>query len=140
MMLPITLTIAGAAALVNLWLAFRAGQVRRARRIMIGSGGDPLLEARMRAQANFVEYTPFFLVLLALIEAARGPQGWLWGVAIAFILARIAHAFGMDRPAPNALRVIGILTTFLGLLILAGYALSLPYLTPETQGVVPAKI
>jgi uncharacterized membrane protein YecN with MAPEG domain len=107
---------------------------------MVGTGGDPLMESRMRAQANFVEYTPLFLILLGLIEAARGPQTWLWGVAIAFIVARIAHAFGMDRPAPNPLRTGGFLVTFFALLALAGYALSLPYMTPATQGVVPTKI
>lgn len=140
MLLPITLTIAGAAAIVNLWLGYRTSRVRLARKIMVGTGGDPLMESRMRAQANFIEYTPLFLILLGLIEAARGPQAWLWGVAIAFVVARIAHAFGMDRPAPNPLRAGGILVTFVALLALAGYALSLPYMAPATEGVVPAKI
>lgn len=127
MILPITLTIAAAATLLNIWLSSRIARVRMAKKVSIGHGGDPLLETRMRAQANFVEYTPFFLILLGLIELARGSMTWLWLVAILYILARIAHAFGMERPAPNPFRAGGALVTLLVLLGLAGYALSIPY-------------
>lgn len=127
MLLPITLTMAGAAALIAIWLAIRCGQARHAAGVSIGDGGDPRLTARMRAQANFVEYTPFMLILLGLIEYARGPHLWLWIAAILFMLARIAHAFGMDRPAPNPLRGGGMLGTFVVLLAFAGYAIWLPY-------------
>jgi uncharacterized protein len=130
MILPITLTITAAATLLNVWLATRAGRVRIAAKVMVGDGGNPQLLARMRAQANFVEYTPFFLILLGLIELAHGTATWLWLVAILYILARIAHAFGMDRRAPNPLRMGGIIVTFLILIGLSGYALSIPYLTP----------
>ena len=132
MILPITLTITAAATLLNLWLAARTGQVRLAAKIDMGDGGNPRLVARMRAQANFVEYTPFFLILLGLIEFAHGSVTWLWLVAIAYVIARILHAFGMDRPAPNPLRMIGILLTFLILLGLSIYALVIPYLAPAT--------
>ena len=131
MILPITLTIAAAAGLLNIWLALRIGRLRMAKKVSIGHGGDALLETRMRAQANFGEYTPFVLILLALIELAKGSQTWLWLVAIAYILARIAHAFGMERPAPNKLRAGGAMITMLVLLGLAGYALSIPYLAKK---------
>ncbi len=128
MMLPITLTIAGAAALMNIWLAVRVSQLRVRHKVSVGDAGDAGVACRMRAHANFVEYTPIFLILLALVELARGSQGWLWGVAIVYILARLAHPFGMDRPAPNPLRMGGILVTWLVLAGLAGYALTIPYL------------
>ena len=131
MILPITLTIAAAAGLLNIWLALRIGRLRMSKKVSIGHGGDALLETRMRAQANFGEYTPFVLILLALIELAKGSQTWLWLVAIVYILARIAHAFGMERPAPNPLRAGGAMITMLVLLGLAGYALSIPYLAKK---------
>jgi uncharacterized membrane protein YecN with MAPEG domain len=131
MILPITLTIAAAAGLLNIWLAMRIGRLRMSKKVSIGHGGDALLETRMRAQANFGEYTPFVLILLALIELAKGSQTWLWLVAIVYILARIAHAFGMERPAPNKLRAGGAMITMLVLLGLAGYALSIPYLAKK---------
>ena len=139
-LLPITLTIAGAAALLNIWLARRVGQIRMSDKISIGDGGNQALTARMRAQANFVEYTPFFLILLALIELAIGSKIWLWVVAVIYILGRIAHGFGMGRPHPDPLRLrmIGIVVTFLVLLGLALYAIALPYLHREPSRVTYA--
>jgi uncharacterized membrane protein YecN with MAPEG domain len=134
--LPITLTIAGAAALLNLWLAQRVGKVRIAQKVSIGDGGHEPLITRMRAQANYVEYTPFFLILLALIELAAGSPLWLWVVAILFILGRIIHMFGMDQPPPSRLRMIGIMVTMLCLLGLACYAIAIPYLERGRPGIV----
>ena len=125
--LPITLTIAGAAALINIWLAVRVSQVRVRDKVSIGDAGNERVARRMRAHANFIEYTPFFLILLALIELARGSATWLWAVSILFILGRLLHPFGMDRPAPNPLRMGGIIITWAVLIGLAAYALSLPY-------------
>ena len=70
----------------------------------------------MRADANFSENVPLFLILLLLVELALGDSLWLWGAGILFILARLAHPFGMDRPGANALRVGGILVSWLVLL------------------------
>ena len=127
-LLPITLTIAGAAALLSLWLGQRVGKMRVTHKVSIGDGGHEPLIARMRAQANYVEYTPFFLILLALVELAAGSQLWLWAVAIVYILGRIVHMFGMDQPPPSRLRMVGIIVTMLTLLGLALYAIALPYL------------
>ena len=136
MILPITLTLAGAAALINIWLGWRVGQKRISQKVSIGDGGDPAVVCRMRAHANFVEYTPFVLILVGLIELADGTSLWLWAVGALFLLARIAHAFGMDvqPPARSALRGIGIVVTMLTLLGLGLYAIALPRLhAPQTQ-------
>ena len=130
MILPITLTMAGAAALLNIWMGARVSRMRVAHKVSIGDGGNAPLTARMRAHSNFVEYTPFFLILLGLIELAIGSEAWLWAVAVIYILGRIAHAFGMDRPRPDPLklRTIGTVLTAIILLGLALYAIVLPYL------------
>ncbi len=134
--LPITLTIAAACALLGIWLGVRVSQLRRRHHVSVGDGGNEAVATRMRAHANFTEYTPLFLILLGLIEAARGSQTWLWVAAIVFVLGRLAHPFGMDRPAPNALRLLGIVATWLVLLVLAAYALSIPYLDKARTGAV----
>ena len=130
MILPITLTAAGAAALINIWLAIRVGQKRISDKISIGDGGHPPLIARMRAHANFTEYTPYFLILVALIEMASGTSTWLWIVVGLYLLSRVAHGIGMDMvEGQSKLRGIGILVTMLTLVGLAIYALTLPYLS-----------
>jgi uncharacterized protein len=130
MILPITLTIAGAAALINFWLAFRVGQKRMSEKVPLGDGGNPAVIARMRAHANFVEFTPFVLILIGLIEFATGTSLWLWGVGAVYLLGRLAHAIGMDRPAPNPFRVAGTLLTVTIMAGLGIYAVALPYLAP----------
>jgi hypothetical protein len=125
--LPITLTIAAAAALINIWLGARVSQLRLRHKVSVGDAGNPQLTARMRAHGNFIEYTPFFLILLGLIELSQGSKTWLWCVAIVYILGRLAHLFGMERPAPSKLRMIGILITWIVLVGLALYALAIPY-------------
>jgi uncharacterized membrane protein YecN with MAPEG domain len=133
MILPITLTVAGAAALINVWLGWRVGQRRISEKVSIGDGGNERLTARMRAHANYAEYTPFVLVLIGLIELAAGTTLWLWAVGGVYLIARIAHAFGMDRPAPNPFRMAGILVTMLTLAGLGLYAVALPRLAPAAH-------
>ena len=123
--LPIALVTAGAAALLNFWLGLRVSRLRISEKILVGDGGNPRMIARMRAQLNFAEYAPLVLILIALIELARGSQPWLWGVALVFIVGRVLHAFGMDGWRQG--RLVGILTTVLTMLGLAGYAVYLGY-------------
>ena len=68
-MLPISLTIAAGAALLNLWLATRVGRVRGQEKVSIGDGGNDRLIRRMRAHSNYIENTPIVLILLALVVA-----------------------------------------------------------------------
>lgn len=127
-MLPITLTIAGACALMTLWLAFRVTQTRMKHNIAMGDAGNPDMIIRGRAHANFSEYTPLFLILLGLLELGGGSPFWLWVAGALFVLGRLAHAVGMSRPAPNALRIGGTAATWTLLGALGLYALVVPYL------------
>ena len=143
MILPVTLTIAAAVAVVNLWLAFRIVQLRLKDKVMLGDNGDTLLQGRMRAHANFTEYAPFVLILMGLIELGGGSPRWLWIAGVAFVIARIAHAFGMDRTVPSPTRGGGALVTWALLAVLAGWALTIAYQanavpTATTFQMVPA--
>ncbi|MDB5702241.1 MAG: hypothetical protein JWL66_2440 [Sphingomonadales bacterium] len=128
MILPVTLTAAGASALINLWLALRVGQKRSAAKVSIGDGGNEPLIARMRAQANFIEYTPIVLILFALIELAAGSSILLWSAMAVYLIGRVAHGFGMDGWSIG--RSFGILATFIVMVGLALYAITIPYMTP----------
>jgi uncharacterized protein len=121
--LPVTLTIAAGAALVNIWLMIRCGQARTKGGVSIGDGGDEFLIRRMRAHANFVESAPFVLVLIAALEVTGGTNNWLWGLGIVYIVGRLGHGLGMDGGTFGKGRMVGTLTTMVTLLGLAGWAL-----------------
>ena len=123
MPLPTSLIIAVALAVINLWLSIRTGQARRTAKVSIGDGGNPLLVARMRAHANFVEYVPIVLILMALIESNGGSSRILWLLGIALVIGRVLHPFGMERPSPNPFRIGGIMLTYLVTIALVVYAL-----------------
>lgn len=131
LILPVTLVTAAGAAIINLWLAFAISAVRMSSKVMLGDGGDPALQARTRAHANFVEYAPFVLALVAAIELARGPRSWLWALASAFLLARVAHGLGMIR-AIVPLRAVGALATWAVLAALAIWALDIAWHVDRT--------
>ncbi|MBS0255940.1 MAG: MAPEG family protein [Proteobacteria bacterium] len=111
MILQTTLCLAAAAVLINFWLAIRCGQVRTRAKIGMGDGGNDQLYRRMRAHANFIEQTPLTLLLYGWVEASTKAPGWLVYLGAAFLLGRVAHAFGMEsddgfRPG----RPIGMVT------------------------------
>ena len=126
MILPIALTTAGAAALLNFWLSFRIATLRSSENIWIGDGGNAKLTARMRAQLNFAEYAPLVLILIALVEWAKGSHLWLEIVAAIFIVGRVCHAFGMDGWGPG--RMIGMACTAPIMIGLGLYAIAIPWL------------
>ena len=99
---------------------------RQSENIWVGDGGHPALTARMRAQLNFAEYAPVVLILVALVECAKGTHGWLAAVAALFILGRICHAFGMDGWRHG--RVIGMACTAPVMIGLGLYAIVIPWL------------
>lgn len=133
MILPVTLTAAALAALINIWLATRVGQVRGSEKVSIGDGGNDKVVRRMRAHANFTEFTPFVLILIAGIELAAGTSVWLWAVAGLYMVGRIAHGIGMDEGKPG--RGVGIGVT---LLTLAGLAIWALYIAFASDGAIEA--
>lgn len=128
--LPISLTIAAGAALLNLWLSMRVGRVRTKEKVFVGDGGNELVTRRMRAHSNFVENTAFVLILLALVELGMGSSMWLWGAGALYLVGRILHALGMDGMMWG--RMAGTAITMLTQLGLAITALTIVYLTPTS--------
>ncbi|WP_033923034.1 MAPEG family protein [Sphingomonas sp. 37zxx] len=130
MALPITLTMAAAAGLINLWLAVRIGQVRTSQKVSVGDGGNEYVIRRMRAQANFVEFTPFILALIAGLEISGFGGIWLWAVGIVYMAGRLAHGLGMDGGTFKLGRTIGTITSMLITLGLSGYAIYVASVLP----------
>lgn len=120
--MPVTLLEAGALGAIDLWLGLRIFRMRLRANVLIGDGGEDLLAGRMRAHANLVEYAPFVLIPMALIELARGPGVLLGVVAAVFAVARIAHPVGMDLRRSNVPRAGGAILTWMVLAFMSGWA------------------
>ncbi|TCT26225.1 MAPEG family protein [Thermomonas haemolytica] len=116
----ITLLITGLHVLLMLVLLARISQVRHARGIGLGDGGDPDLVRRIRVHGNFVEHAPIALLLLALLELCGLPSGWVWGFGAALLLGRVLHAQGLSRRSGHSFgRFWGTALTWLVLLVMA---------------------
>jgi uncharacterized protein len=120
---PITLLTAAAAVFVNLWLGARVVSSRREHQVKLGDGGNEAVLRRMRAQANFTENAPFFLILLAGLELSGANPVGLAVIAGIFIVARISHAVGMEGAAVWRWRMYGMMGSTLGTVGLAVWAI-----------------
>jgi uncharacterized membrane protein YecN with MAPEG domain len=120
----VTAFAAGVLGLLFLILSYRVVQVRQSAKVELGDGGDTLLLARIRAHANFAEYVPICLILIGVVEISydEAPVA-LWGIALALIVVRIAHALGMAKRGANAARIIGITGTWAVMLALSLWAI-----------------
>lgn len=96
-MATITLLFASLHALLMLALLVPISRHRYRQRISLGDGGDPALLRKIRVHANFIEYVPLALLMLALLEVCGLWQPLLWLFGSALLLARLMHAAGFSR-------------------------------------------
>src|SRR6266542_3293014 len=107
MMPKIVPIYAAVLALMFFILAVRVTRLRRIKRMGIGSGGDARLERAIRVHANFSEYVPLTLLLLAL----------------ALVAGRVIHVYGVSQEKEVIrIRTIGMVATF-GVLIASSMVL-----------------
>ena len=125
--LPTTLATASVLAVMGTVLAARAAMLRVKSGILFGDGGNQDLITRMRAHANFVEYVPLLLIMMALLEVSGANRAFLAVTAVALVLARVLHAIGMTVSKPNFYRATGTAGTTLLVLLYAGYGLAIVY-------------
>lgn len=114
----IVLLYAGALALLLVALSLNVVRLRWKHRVGIGTGNVEELECAARAQANFAEYVPLALLVLALLEAS-GLAGWsVHALGLALLVGRLLHAVGLSGSSgPSRARQIGILLTWLVLVV-----------------------
>lgn len=120
----VTPLYAALCGLLLIALSLRVVMLRQKLRVSLGDGGQPELQAAIRAQGNFAEYAPMALLLLFLLELTRDAPVWaLHLLGAALFLGRAIHAWGVLASAPRSKpkpgRSIGIVMTFAMLLITA---------------------
>lgn len=106
--------------LLVLSLAMRVMWLRNARRVGLGTGGDPDLTRAIRAHANAVEYLPLALLMLVTLAIEHIADAWLHAFGITLVVARVLHAFGLSTHAGRSPgRVVGAGLTLLVMLAMA---------------------
>ncbi|HEX6742380.1 MAG TPA: MAPEG family protein [Sphingomicrobium sp.] len=115
---------AAAAVFLNIWLGSRIAAHRRDYKCTVGDGGHEPLVRRMRAQANYIEHAPFFLILLGGLELSGANRWALAAIALVFIVARIAHGLGMDADRDRRWRSYGMIFSALAGVVLALWAIA----------------
>ena len=121
MTLEIVPAYAAVLALLFLGLSVRVIRARRRQKVALGDGDNPVVRRAMRVQANFAEYAPFCLLLIAFAELGGAPGLVVHGLCLALLAGRLVHAYGVSRTPENLrYRVTGMTLTFA---TLAGAAL-----------------
>lgn len=113
----ITALYAGLLGLLYLALSVNVIRYRGQHRVSLGDGDDPVLRRQIRAHANFAEYAPLALILMALAELGGLPTWLIHLTGLLLLAGRLAHAwcFVLSRHNPP-LRVAGMALTFSALL------------------------
>lgn len=129
--MAITAFYAALLGLLFVFLSFRVIGWRRLKSVELGHGEDSELLRRMRVHANFAEYVPFTLLLMAIAESMTAPRPLIHIAGLILIAGRLMHAYGLSQtPHILRLRVGGMILTFTALALSAIICLllSLPFL------------
>jgi hypothetical protein len=86
---------AGLLALWFLVLSLRVIQ-RRQGGIPLGDGGDAGMLRVIRGHANFAEYVPLILLLMALLELGHTSVYLLHALGFALLVARLLHGYALS--------------------------------------------
>lgn len=112
-MIQITALYAAILALAFVHLSIRVIRIRRNERVGIGTAGRPAIERAMRVHANFAEYVPLTLLLLAFLELNAAPVTLLHVLCAGLLLGRVVHAWGVSQSPENyRFRIAGMAATF----------------------------
>ena len=129
--MTITAFYAALLAVLFMFLSIRVIGWRRQQRVEIGHGEDLQLLRRMRVHANFAEYAPFTLLLMALAESMVPPHILLHLVGMTLLAGRLMHAYGLSQTPHNLrYRAWGMTLTFtaMGIAALMCFSLSTLFL------------
>ncbi|MBL6458469.1 MAPEG family protein [Belnapia sp. T6] len=123
MALPVTALYAALLGLLYGVLTLLVVRARFGSGVMLGMGEDRRLHRAVRAHANFTEFVPLALLLIALNEGLRVSTFLLHGLGMVLVLARVLHAIGISRePDIRAARGPGAVLT-LAVIIVASLTL-----------------
>ncbi len=86
------------AGLLVLWFLVLAWRVirRRGHGISLGDGGDPAMLRVIRGHANFAEYVPLALLLMAILELCNLSAYVLHALGAMLLIGRLLHGYAFS--------------------------------------------
>lgn len=118
--ITITAFYASLLALLFIALSFNVIRLRFKLKVGVGDGGEQPLIKAIRIHANFAEYMPLALILLAGYELSGGDNLWLHMFGSVLFIGRVLHAIGLSQSiGTSKARFLGTVTMFSVLLLLA---------------------
>jgi uncharacterized membrane protein YecN with MAPEG domain len=96
-----------------IFLSVRVIRMRRRHKLPIGDGGNPQLQRATAVQANFAEYVPFALILLAFAELRHIPAFAVHLLCLALFAGRLANSVGASQENENYRFRAGMSLTFM---------------------------
>ncbi len=134
----LTLFYASSLTILALILSFLTGRQRFKTETNLGLGDDFGMLQITRAHGNLIENALFFLTLMFLLETvAEVSSVSLMAMGDIFLLARIAHAYGITRPeAKSIFRMLGTLGSIIVLSVQSiwGLIIALSWLSNNNWG------
>lgn len=103
----VTILYAGLLGLLSIALGSGAGIMRGKKGIDAGDGGDAEMLRAMRRHANFAEYVPLALVLIALLELNGVRTLAIHVLGLVLLVGRLMHAAFFNQGVKSVPRGIG---------------------------------
>lgn len=120
----VTALYAGLLGLFSIALSAGAGVLRGKKGIDAGDGGDPDLLIAMRRHANFVEYAPLALLLIALLELNGVRSMVIHILGLMLIAGRLLHAGYFNQGVKSVPRGLGAGLTALVIAVASLWAIA----------------
>lgn len=109
----------GANLLLLIIISAHVGLGRRKYKISLGDDGNDDMQRRIRAQGNFVEYTPMAMIGLLAMAMLGGSAVLLHGLGVIYTASRILHFLELGLGKTSKGRLVGIIGTMLSLFSMA---------------------
>ena len=107
-------------ALLYLGLTINIIPYRLKFQVGIGSNGNKTLAKAIRVHANFIEYTPIAMLLLASYEINGGSASVVHSLGALFLVGRLLHVKGLSSSIGITIeRRLGMLSSFIVIATLA---------------------
>jgi len=119
--MPILALYSGILGILLIYLSNNVAGNRKKFQVGIGDGDNKDLAKAIRVHANFTEYVPIALILLAVFEINHGHEMVAHLAGISLVVGRLLHAYGLGKTIKASFgRLAGIALTWLVIIGLSG--------------------